>query len=210
MSTLRWSALALPSVITTRIAGLLLAVLCLQPASAAPSQGPVAVVEGFHEQLLAVMQGQLSYAEREQRMRSAVQERFDLPTIARITVGSTWRKLDEGQREALIAALADLSAATYADRFTTWNQHRFVTLDSSDAGGGRSRVRTELQRVDREPVQLDYFLLDGLIFNVVADGVSDLSLRRAEYASILRDGGFEALLSEVTHKVDQYRASGEH
>jgi len=198
------------SLITARIAGLLLVVLCLQSAAGESPRDPVAVVEGFHGELLALMQGDFSYAEREQRMRAAVQERFDMPTIARITVGSTWRKLDESQRAALLEALTELTAATYADRFDSYNQQRFVTQETSDAGSGRSRVRTQLERVDRDSVQLDYFLLDGLIFNVVADGVSDLSLRRAEYAEILRDGGFEALLSEIRSKIEQYRHSGDN
>ena len=202
-------AMVFSPVIIARIAGLLLVVLCLQPVAGEPPREPAAVVEGFHEELLALMQGDFSYAERERRMRGAVQERFDMPTIGRITVGGTWRKLEKDQRTALLEALTDLTATTYADRFDSYNEHRFVTLDTSDAGGGRSRVRTELQRVNRDSVQLDYFLLDGLIFNVVADGVSDLSLRRAEYAAILRDGGFAALLSEIRSKIEQYRDSGE-
>lgn len=198
------------SVRYAHLGALLLMVWCFQSAYAASPRDPVAVVEGFHEELLAVMGGQLPYPEREQRMRTAVQERFDIPTIARITVGSTWRKLSDTQRDALLTALTDLTAATYADRFDSQNQHSFVTLETSDAGGGRSRVRTELRRDHREPVQLDYFLLDGLIFNVVADGVSDLALRRAEYATILRDSGFEALLAEIRGKTERYRTAGEN
>lgn len=209
MGVPRRSAMVFSSVTIARIAGLLLLVLCLQSAAGERPREPAAVIEGFHEELLALMQEDSSYTERERRMRSTIQERFDMPTIARITVGSTWRKLDEERRAALLDALTDLTAAIYADRFDSYNEHRFVTLDVSDAGGGRSRVRTQLQRVNRDSVQLDYFLLDGLIFNVVADGVSDLSLRRAEYAAILRDGGTAALLSAVRSKIEQYRNSDE-
>lgn len=209
MGVPRRSAMVFSSVTIARIAGLLLLVLCLQSAAGERPREPAAVIEGFHEELLALMQEDSSYTERERRMRSTIQERFDMPTIARITVGSTWRKLDEERRAALLDALTDLTAAIYADRFDSYNEHRFVTLDVSDAGGGRSRVRTQLQRVNRDSVQLDYFLLDGLIFNVVADGVSDLSLRRAEYAAILRDGGTAALLSDVRSKIEQYRNSDE-
>ena len=40
----------------------------------------------------------------------------------------------------------------------------------------------------------------GRIFNVIADGVSDLSLRRADYNSILKQEGYDSLVQHLRDK----------
>jgi len=57
-------------------------------------------------------------------------------------------------------------------------------------------------------VHLDYVLHRSSrgwrIVNVVADGVSDLALKRVEYTAVLRKRGFESLLSDLEHKIAAY------
>jgi len=48
-------------------------------------------------------------------------------------------------------------------------------------------------------------LHDGRIFNVIADGVSDLSLRRADYNSIIKNEGYVQLTVYVRAKLTQAR-----
>jgi phospholipid transport system substrate-binding protein len=70
-------------------------------------------------------------------------------------------------------------------------------------------VRTRLLRPPDAPVTLDYFLRDGRIFDVVADGVSDLSLRRADYASIIQSRGYPALLEDLDASIVKLRSDDE-
>ena len=50
-------------------------------------------------------------------------------------------------------------------------------------------------------VPLEYLLQEGpdgwRIINIVADGVSDLALKRAEYQRVFSSGGIEALIAEL-------------
>ena len=41
------------------------------------------------------------------------------------------------------------------------------------------------------------------IINILADGVSDLALKRAEYSAIIQRDGFSALLSLLEQKIIQ-------
>ncbi|MFZ8890496.1 MAG: ABC transporter substrate-binding protein, partial [Pseudomonadales bacterium] len=66
-------------------------------------------------------------------------------------------------------------------------------------------VYTTLERPGNSSVSLNYFLRDGGIFNVVADGVSDLSLRRADYNSIVKKEGYASLLAHLRNKIKQAR-----
>jgi len=43
------------------------------------------------------------------------------------------------------------------------------------------------------------------IINIIADGVSDLALKRAEYSHVLARDGFNALVSMLERKITQYK-----
>ncbi|MEE9253451.1 MAG: ABC transporter substrate-binding protein, partial [Pseudomonadales bacterium] len=63
------------------------------------------------------------------------------------------------------------------------------------------------------PVRLDYYLRSSndspRIFNIVADGVSDLSVRRADYSATIEKDGFESLLASLAQNVDEYERDDE-
>ncbi|MEM7097580.1 MAG: ABC transporter substrate-binding protein [Pseudomonadota bacterium] len=162
-----------------------------------------AKVEALHQALLQAMQ--LSeQAAREALLTPVIQQTFDLKNIARISVGRTWRKLSQEDQASFTDQLGVLVVATYADRFDSYNEQQFVTDEIKGVKTGHV-VHTRIIRKNDEPVTLDYYLRGDGIFNVVADGVSDLSLRRADYNSIIKQNGFAALQAHVALKVEQAR-----
>ena len=42
-----------------------------------------------------------------------------------------------------------------------------------------------------------------LILNVIAQGVSDLALKRADYAAVIKAEGFDALIDRINKKVTE-------
>ena len=175
--------------------GFSLAVQAALPAPAAAAEGAEAKVDRFHAALVAAMQAG-GFGERLALLEPAVAEFFDVATVARISVGASWRGLSEERRAAFVELLERLILATYADRFDSYSGQRFVRLEVAAASTG-TVVKSQLQRASGEPVNLDYYFRGERVFNVVADGVSDLSLRRADYASIIRSQGFDALIEHV-------------
>lgn len=73
---------------------------------------------------------------------------------------------------------------------------------------GRWIVKTHLITSDGATVTLDYYLRNELVFNIVADGVSDLSLRRADYAAVIERDGLEGLAGDIRRSIDEYRSNG--
>jgi len=61
-------------------------------------------------------------------------------------------------------------------------------------------------------VSLNYVLTrnndDYRIVNVVAEGVSDLGLKRSEYDGIIASEGVDSLVAKLKAKVASYAASG--
>ncbi len=179
-------------------AGGALAADTVDPGAAAP-QVANARVDGFHALLIEVMQTQ-RFAERAAALEPNVAGFFDIDTISRIVLGRTWRELDDARKLEFRELLEALIVATYADRFDSYDGQRFERLESLPARRGWV-VKTQLVRANGERVNLDYYFNGDDVFNVVADGVSDLSLRRADYNSIIKQEGYDALIRHMRENI---------
>lgn len=160
-------------------------------------------IEEFHAALLQAMRTP-DYAARATALQPVIDASFDITRIAAVSLGRTWRDLTDTQQTEFVRLLSELVVATYADRFDGYSGQQFVT-DEVRAVRTGDVVRTRLLREAEADVTLDYFLRAGRVFNVVADGVSDLSLRRADYSSIIKTEGFAALLTHIQRKIDEAR-----
>jgi phospholipid transport system substrate-binding protein len=175
-------------------------------APAAQTATPAAVVERLHAALLESMRGgeTLGYAGRVRLLEDVIAQTFDFPTIARIVTGKGWKDASEAQRESFIDVFRRLSIATYATNFSSFGGERFVTGESKESRNARI-VETELVKTDGEAIPLNYMLHESngqwLIVNVVAKGVSDLSLKRAEYTAVIQDEGLDVLIAGLEGKV---------
>lgn len=164
-------------------------------------------VDRFHELLIEAMQTQ-GFDRRAALLEPAVAEFFDLGAVARISVGPSWRGLSEERRSAFVELMRRLVTATYADRFDSYSGQSFVEVATVSASTGPV-VKTLLNRASGEPVNLDYYFRGAKAFNVVADGVSDLSLRRADYASIIREEGIEGLVTHIEASIVEMGGAGD-
>ena len=68
-------------------------------------------------------------------------------------------------------------------------------------------MRSEIQSSDGSSVSLDYLMHRNItkwyIISVIADGVNDLSLKRAEYSVIIKKDGYEKLVKDIEKKVEE-------
>jgi phospholipid transport system substrate-binding protein len=198
----------------TRRRSLLLALPAL-PALAAPARAQDAaatVVERFHAVLLEVMRNarQLGIRGREERLRPAMQAAFNLPAMTRIAVGPPWAQMSQAEQQALAQAFADWSVATYAARFDGYGGESFETTGENRLPNGDTLVRTQLNRPNEAPVALNYLLRQQngqwrIVDIYLAGSISELAGRRAEFATLLREGGAERLAAELRQRTERLR-----
>lgn len=176
---------------------------------------PAAPVARLHDALLDIMKraDELGYRGRYAAIEPVVNESFDFPAIGRIVMGRYWAGLTEQDKKEFLETFAKLSVATYASRFDGYDGESFRTVGNDKQNENNALVKTELVKGNGETVSLNYQLrtdTDGKwrILNVVADGVSDLSLKRAEYASIMSTDGYAALMTKLNAKIAQYEGDG--
>ena len=168
------------------------------------------VVEKFQAELIAVMKNgkQLGYAGRYDKLYEPVSNSHDLTKIARIVVGKEWEKLSEAQQQKLVDDFVRLSVASYAHNFKDYSGESFVFDSEEETTRGGVVVHSTLIIPDDKSVKFDYMLKEKgtswRIINIIANGVSDLALKRSEYTTILQREGFDALIAKINEKIDNY------
>jgi len=193
------------------IAGLML--LLSSPVAPADEAGAVAVVEKLHATLLEIMNNadKLGFQGRYNIIAPVVESSFDTRLIAQVVLSRYWKELGTEQQEKFVALFNRLSASTYASRFDSFSGESFKTLTVEQMKKGRLLVKTELNRTGDTPVKLEYLVQQNAgnwyIISVIADGVNDLALKRAEYATIINDRGFDSLVAEIDKKIHDLETS---
>ena len=180
------------------------------PCVSAGDRGATEVVEKLHTTLLAVMKDgdKIGYPGRYDQLAPVIQSSFDMPFVSRTVLGKYWETFNNEQRSRFVEAFTQLSIATYAANFDSYSGEHFKTISEKEVDGGRILVQSQLIKSDGGQVQLDYLLqrIGGQwrIVNLIAEGVSDLALKRADYSAFLKNNGFEALLKKLSEKINQY------
>jgi phospholipid transport system substrate-binding protein len=178
-------------------------------ASLAAHADAVAVVDKLHAALLDAMHhaDELGFQGRYARLQPVIASLFDTPLICKVILSRYWDTMDQQQQSDFIALFNKLSTSTYASRFDGYDGQQFRHIGVQELQKGRLLIKTELTRPDDNPVKLDYLMHHDtgswLIISVIADGVNDLSLKRAEYAVVIRDKGYDGLLADIKNKISK-------
>lgn len=179
---------------------------------AALAGAPSSVVETLHATLLGLMKDadSLGFTGRVEKVAPVLHETFDFQTIGRVVTGRYWKGLAADKRETFVGTFARLSAATYADNFDGYGGEAFKTL-SEEVKKGAALVKTQIVKTDGKTVSLNYVLNqrgeDWRIVNVIAEGVSDLALKRSEYGAVIAQEGIDSLIAKLNAKIASYAAA---
>jgi phospholipid transport system substrate-binding protein len=186
-------------------AGLGLAMLSY-PVHAAPTSGDT--VQGLYDALLGTMKNgrTLGQSGRFTQLEPVIRRTFDIPAMARLSVGPSWASLSEAQRQQVMESFGRYISAIYADRFDSYaGQKLQVTGEQPNATG--VMVRSQIVKANGEPVKVDYMMRRNgegwLISDIYLDGaISEVATRRSEFAAILRIDGVDGLVAALNRKAD--------
>jgi phospholipid transport system substrate-binding protein len=170
----------------------------------APAATPGAAIETLHDGLVevAAASADAPFEQRYLQIEPIIAATHDLPYIAELTIRRDWARLTEVQRQRFIDAFARLSVATYASRFQNLEAGMFAIESSQPVAGGRAQVLATLSAPSGETIPFEYVLHETddagwRIINILADNVSDLALKRAEYRRVLQDGSIDDLIADL-------------
>jgi len=170
-------------------------------------------VQGLYDALLGTMKSgrSLGQSGRFARLEPVIRQTFDITTMSRLSVGSSWATLSEAQRQQFIESFGHYISAIYADRFDSYaGQKLQVTGEQPTAGG--VMVKSQIIKANGEPVNVDYMMRRNgdtwLISDIYLDGaISEVATRRSEFGAILKNEGIDGLIAALNHKANILNAS---
>jgi len=194
-----WKAVALA-------AGMGFAMLSYSVHAATASGGDT--VHDLYDALLSTMKNGRTLGQngRFTQLEPIIRRTFDIASMVRLSVGSSWASLTDAQRQQMAESFGRYISAIYADRFDSYaGQKLQVTGEQPNAVG--VMVRSQIVKANGELVKVDYMMRRNgdswLISDIYLDGaISEVATRCSEFAAILKSQGIDGLIAALDRKAD--------
>ena len=194
-----WKAVALA-------AGMGFAMLSYSVHAATASGGDT--VHDLYDALLSTMKNGRTLGQngRFTQLEPIIRRTFDIASMVRLSVGSSWASLTDAQRQQMAESFGRYISAIYADRFDSYAGRKLqVTGEQPNAVG--VMVRSQIVKANGELVKVDCMMRRNgdswLISDIYLDGaISEVAARRSEFAAILKSQGIDGLIAALNRKAD--------
>lgn len=160
----------------------------------AGGKGPDDFIRSVGQQAIDTLTGkELSDDQRQSRFRILLNRTFDVPLIARFTLGRFWRRANETQRDEYVRLFEDFVVLAYAARFRDYDGETF-TVGKVREINERDRLVQSTLVLKNERQVVVYWRVRGAtdpkIIDVIVEGVSMVITQRDEFSAIInRNGG---------------------
>lgn len=183
----------------------LLALLCA-PALAASTEDARQAVQRLEREAIAMASPSMPMAQKEQRFRQMLHRDFDMPAVARFVLGRQWRTASPDQKQEFLQLFEDSTVHTWTRRFDEYGGERLQVGQARSSPAGGFEVDSQIIRPTRPPLPVAWRLTPDLkVTDIIVEGVSMALTYRQEYASVMRSGGVDGLLSALRNQVASAR-----
>ena len=203
--------------------GLVLGIVFLAvqaPAAQAADDPAVHRIEGFYATLVDAMKRgpELGVKGRYHLLAPAVDATFDIPAMIKFVVGPGWETMSDADHRALTDAFRRMTIADYASNFDTYHGEKFTVDPTVQVKAGDEFVQSNLNPQSGKPTPFIYRMRDTSAgwkaIDIYLNGyVSELAMRRSDFAATVTSGGAPALVRKLNDLADNQlggaKASGE-
>ena len=153
-------------------------------------------------------------AARAREMRAVLDSSVDVPAVARIVLGRSWRQASEAQRREYLELFRSLTLGILAQRFSDYTgSERFVVAGARPAGGEDVMVRSQILYTDYPPLDVDWRVRrpeaeKPVIVDIVVEGVSMILTNRSDVDAIVGRRGIDGLLAELRSRIEGLGRAG--
>lgn len=168
---------------------------------------PSDVIRKFNSTLLEAMKraDELGYEGRYNLLEPVINDSFAIPFMAGQSAGKYWKDMTEAQRSLYIKTYTEWSTATYAGRFDGYSGEKLEIASQSEPARGTVTVISKLIKRNNEVIEFHYVLRKienpWRVVDIRISGVSQLAMTRAQFTGILKEKGFNALISMLKEKI---------
>ncbi len=188
----------------------------ISPAFAAPKAAgdQTAQAKGFIDNLgskalntiKATQSGQLSQDTAKQEFRTLLNQSFDIPTIARFTLGRYWRVATPAQQTEFTGLVKETIIDKYADRVLTASTGSYDIASASAINDTDYAVMMNIKPTSGAPIAFAWRVrnIGGAlkVIDLAVEGISMSVTNRSDFTSVIeRNGGsVQALIDALKAK----------
>jgi len=177
---------------------------------AATVQDPQSIVRETGDRVLAEVTARKADLEANPDLiyplvQETVVPHFDFRRMSRSALGRFWRKATDEQKVAVTNEFRQLLVRTYATALLSYSGEQIQYLPVQyRPGDTKVMISTRIAAGGAPPVPVNYRLrLNGetwKVYDVVIDGVSLITNYRSQFATEVRRGGIDGLISSLAAK----------
>ncbi len=173
---------------------------------AADNRTPDEFIRAVGQEAITSLTGkELTDKQRQEGFRTILVRTFEVPLIARFTLGRFWRRASEQQQKEFVRLFEDFVVQAYAARFKDYSGHTFTVGKVREIDERDSYVQSTLALKDGRNIAVLWRVRgksDPKIIDVVVEGVSMAITQRDEFASIInqKGGKVEGLIAALREK----------
>ncbi len=176
--------------------------------AAIPPGSAQAAVDELQTGMLSIMKktsGQ-PFGKRVEALCPLLDQKMDVRLQSAMAIGrSVWDSWSEQQRSAYQAKFRQYLCAIYASRFRSFTGQSLVVVGERPGTGGSVVVNSEVRIPNETSIPIDYVMRKNGDSWKVSDlylggRISEVALRRSEFANVLRTRGFDGLMAAIATK----------
>ncbi len=185
-------------------------------ASADSPADPMASVKSVVDQTIVVFKDQqIAAPDREQKLRSIAETRFDFSEMAKSAVGYHWRDFTPAQKSEFVPLFTKFIEDAYLSRIEDYSvqkvdqqiQSSLIQFNKETTDGpDYAEVFSTVVLKDRDnPIQVNYLMRrDGdewKIYDISLDAISVIANYRNQFNRVLNSDGYDKLVSIMREKI---------
>lgn len=183
----------------------LFAPLALVRPAAADAAALEMFIKGLSSRAITDLSAASTDKERADKLLPILQEFFDMPGLARHTLGAYWRRATAEEQADYIEVFTRYMSAVYGKRFSEYSGQS-LAVQRVREDGAKATIFTIVEGAEGQPrVDWDVATVDGqqLITDVRVEGLSLAETHRQEFTSVIssKGGKVQALIDILKKKV---------
>ncbi len=184
-------------------------VALLMSGAARAAGGSAEFIADLGTQAIKVLASPDSEQERERQFRALFDAGFDVPAIARFSLGRYWQTANDAQRTEFTGLFTAYMVHVYAVRFNEFTGQQLKVTGSRPESDNSSLVSSQMSSGGEQGVKIDWRVATAVngfkITDLVVEGISMAVTQRQEFSAVIsRNGGdIEALLKLLRQKARQ-------
>ena len=171
---------------------------------------PTDAIRSSVENILDILRDKgLDQDTRREKIRTAINTRFDFRAMSQRTLATNWKKASDDERQQFVGLFSQLIESTYIGRVEAYTDEK-VDYPGEKIKGKKAVVDTLILTDTADiPVNYKVYLKNGKwwVYDVVIEGISLISNYRSSYQEIVKNEGFDGLLAKMQDKIKELKSA---